>query len=69
MHVDQLTRLEGDTIADALGVSPLVDAFTRVDSGNATMEDLELLEDKWHLPAIWQSCGLSQITRDDRCSN
>lgn len=55
MHVDQLTRLEGDTIADALGVSPLVDAFTRVDSGNATMEDLELLEDKWHLPAIWQS--------------
>lgn len=55
IHVEQLTRLEGNSIADALGVSALVDAFTRVDTGNATMEDFELLEDKWHLPAEWQS--------------
>lgn len=55
IHVEQLTRLEGNSIADALGVSALVDAFTRVDTGNATMEDFELLDDKWHLPAEWQS--------------
>lgn len=54
IHVDQLTRLRGRSIADALGVSSLVQAFERVDSGNAAMEDFELLEDKWHLLATWE---------------
>ncbi|EKT57196.1 ATP-binding cassette domain-containing protein [Providencia burhodogranariea] len=54
IHVDQLTRLQGLSIADALGISILVQAFERVDSGNAAMDDFELLEDKWHLPATWE---------------
>lgn len=54
LHVDQLSRLEGNTIADALGINELVNAFTRVNLGEATIDDIELLEDKWHLPSTWQ---------------
>ncbi|WP_140179719.1 ATP-binding cassette domain-containing protein [Providencia stuartii] len=55
IHIDQLTRLQGDSIADALGISELTNAFARVNSGNPTLNDINLLEDKWHLPAKWQS--------------
>ncbi|HEK2714958.1 TPA: ABC-F family ATP-binding cassette domain-containing protein [Proteus mirabilis] len=55
IHVDQLTRLTGNTIADALGIDTFFQAFKRVDNGSASLEDFELLEDKWHLPMTWQN--------------
>ncbi|MDD8915535.1 ATP-binding cassette domain-containing protein [Escherichia coli] len=55
IHVDQLTRLTGNTIADALGIETFFQAFKRVDNGSASLEDFELLEDKWHLPMTWQN--------------
>ncbi|EKT60931.1 ATP-binding cassette domain-containing protein [Providencia sneebia] len=54
LHIDQLSRLDGNTIADALGINKLVEAFTRVNIGEATIDDFEFLEDKWHLPSTWQ---------------
>ena len=55
IYVDQLTRLTGDTLIDALGINNLYHAFKRIDSGNGTLEDFELVEDKWHYPATWQN--------------
>lgn len=55
IHVDQLTRLTGNTIAEALEISELYQAFRRVDAGIASMEDIELLDGKWQLPVTWQS--------------
>ncbi|MCD4591686.1 ABC transporter ATP-binding protein, partial [Proteus mirabilis] len=47
--------LTGNTIADALGIDTFFQAFKRVDNGSASLEDFELLEDKWHLPMTWQN--------------
>ncbi|OAT46600.1 glutathione-regulated potassium-efflux system ATP-binding protein [Proteus hauseri ATCC 700826] len=55
IHVDQLTRLTGNTIAEALGINLLYQAFQRVDEGIASMQDIELLDGKWQLPVAWQS--------------
>ncbi len=55
IHVDQLTRLTGNTLIDALGISELYQAFARINAGNGTLVDFELVEDKWHYPATWQS--------------
>lgn len=55
LHVDQLTRLSGSTLVDALGVTELYDAFSRIEMGDGTITDFELTEDKWHLPAKWQA--------------
>lgn len=55
IHVDQLTRLTGSTIADALEINKFYQAFKRVEQGIASLNDIELLEDKWHLPTTWQN--------------
>ncbi|CDG16395.1 ATP-binding cassette domain-containing protein [Xenorhabdus doucetiae] len=55
IYVDQLTRLAGETLADALGVTALCQAFQRVEAGTATMDDFEQLDGQWQQPAIWQS--------------
>ncbi len=55
IHVDQLTRLAGNTLIEALGITELYHAFSRIEAGNGNMEDFELTEDRWHLPAAWQS--------------
>ncbi|TOM60872.1 ABC transporter ATP-binding protein, partial [Vibrio parahaemolyticus] len=55
LHVDQLTRLAGDTLVDALGISEIYYAFARIESGNGTFDDFEQVEDKWHLPSQWEN--------------
>ncbi|MEQ5667044.1 ATP-binding cassette domain-containing protein [Providencia alcalifaciens] len=55
LHVDQLTRLAGDTLVDALGISEIYYAFARIKSGNGTFDDFEQVEDKWHLPSQWEN--------------
>ena len=42
------------TIADALGIVDLYQAFTRIKQGTAEFSDYELTEQSWHLPAEWQ---------------
>ena len=52
--VQQTQRLQGPRIAEALGISVWYDCFRRIESGEATEEDFELVADLWHLPAQWQ---------------
>ncbi|WP_115667155.1 ATP-binding cassette domain-containing protein [Saccharospirillum mangrovi] len=62
--LDQLDRLDGPRLADALGVSELFDTFARVDAGKGSPDDLDRLADRWLKPAQWQAvldrAGLSQ---------
>lgn len=55
VHVDQLTRLQGNTLAQALDIHEIYQAFQRVDAGIATLEDIELLDGKWQLPVTWEN--------------
>lgn len=55
IYVEQLTRLTGETLVDALGMNELYHAFSRIEAGNGSLADFELTEDKWHLPSQWQS--------------
>lgn len=54
IHVDQLNRLTGDTIAQSLGIDALWQAFSRIEQGNGTAMDFDLTEDNWHLPTTWK---------------
>lgn len=53
-YLPQLQRLTGLTIAEALEVNDLADAFMRIEQGIASFIDYELVEDQWHLPPQWQ---------------
>ena len=52
--VQQLQRLQGLRLADALGVGGLYDSFERIQSGDANAEDFAQVEDRWHLPSLWE---------------
>ncbi|WOE32010.1 MULTISPECIES: ATP-binding cassette domain-containing protein [unclassified Acinetobacter] len=52
-YLAQLQRLNASTIAEALGVFDLYQAFHRVELGIASFEDYEKLEHQWHLPHQW----------------
>ena len=52
--VPQLQRLQGLRLADALGVGVLYDSFERIQSGEASAEDFTQVEDRWHLPSLWE---------------
>lgn len=54
-YLAQRHRVHDKTIADALGVAPLHQAFERIDAGSASFEDFDLVENHWHLPAQWQA--------------
>ena len=54
LYLPQVQRLNVVTIAQALGVSTLYQAFQRIEQGLADEADFELLADKWALPALWQ---------------
>lgn len=54
IHINQLTRLTGETLIDALGITGLYHAFSRIESGNGSQRDFEQVDDKWHLPSQWQ---------------
>lgn len=53
-YLSQFSRLRADTIANALGVDPLYQAFQRIESGIGRFEDFEMTEHQWHLPLLWQ---------------
>ncbi|ENV30738.1 hypothetical protein F961_00921 [Acinetobacter baumannii NIPH 60] len=54
-YLSQLTRLQSVTIAEALEVNHLYNAFQRVEQGEAGYDDYDLLEGHWDLPNIWEA--------------
>ena len=54
-YLAQLQRLTAKTIADALGVLQLHNAFERIHTSSASFEDFDLVENQWHLPALWHT--------------
>jgi ATPase subunit of ABC transporter with duplicated ATPase domains len=61
-YLPQLHRLTGLTIAEALDILDVYNAFKRVEQGDANFDDYDLLEGKWDLPTLWnnllESAGL-----------
>ncbi|WOE43129.1 ATP-binding cassette domain-containing protein [Acinetobacter chinensis] len=53
-HLPQLHRLQAKTIADALEIKHLHDAFQRIENAVADMDDYNTVQDSWHLPALWE---------------
>ncbi len=65
----QLSRFGGDaTVADELGVSGLLRALARAEQGNATLEELSLIDGAWDLPervaTALERCGIAHIDTD-----
>lgn len=52
-RVDQVARLRGPRVAEALDVAAMYDRFCRIEQGQSTLQDLEVVADLWHLPASW----------------
>ncbi|MEB0045189.1 MULTISPECIES: ABC-F family ATP-binding cassette domain-containing protein [unclassified Pseudomonas] len=56
---------EGQTVADAIGCTTTLQALARLNSGQASAEDLETLTDRWDLPErlrhLLDEAGLRQI--------
>lgn len=64
LWLQQLDRLNGPRLVDALDVGDLFDTFTRVEAGQGRPDDLDRLADRWHEPAEWRAlldrAGLGQ---------
>lgn len=54
-YLPQLHRLTGLTIAEALDIFDIYQAFKRVEQGVASFNDYDLLEGKWDLPTLWNT--------------
>lgn len=54
-YLPQLHRLMGLTIAEALDILDIYQAFKRVEHGVANFDDYDLLEGKWDLPTLWNN--------------
>lgn len=54
-YLAQLQRLNAETIAGALGVLELHQAFERINAGGGGFADFDRAENHWHLPALWQA--------------
>ncbi len=54
-YLPQLHRLTGLTIAEALDILDIYQAFKRVEQGVASFNDYDLLEGKWDLPNLWNT--------------
>jgi len=52
--LDQLARLPGPRVVDALDCAGLFDRFQRIEQGRGSGEDLVAVADQWHLPSLWQ---------------
>lgn len=61
-YLPQLHRLAAQTIAEALDILDIYQAFKRVEQSVANFDDYDLLEGKWDLPTLWnnllESAGL-----------
>ncbi|PTY37825.1 hypothetical protein BGP77_15225 [Saccharospirillum sp. MSK14-1] len=55
LWLQQLDRLNGPRLVDALDVGALFDTFARVEAGQGSPEDLDRLADRWHEPADWRA--------------
>lgn len=63
-YLAQLKRIDGNTIAGALGITEMHQAFMRIEAGTASLKDFDLTENQWHLPAQW-SAQLTQAKLPD----
>jgi len=54
-YLPQLHRLIAPTMAEALDILDIYQAFKRVEQGDASFEDYDLLEGKWDLPTLWNT--------------
>ena len=57
-YLSQLNHLDSSnetTIAQVLKIEHLYQAFQHVEQGSANFDDYDLLENKWHLPALWET--------------
>lgn len=54
-YLPQLHRLSAQTIAQALDILDIYQAFKRVEQGVASFNDYDLLEGKWDLPTLWNT--------------
>jgi len=53
-YLAQLQRLNAKTIAEALNIAHLHNAFERIENSSASFEDYDLVENCWDLPQKWQ---------------
>ena len=63
-YLAQLKRVDENTIAGALGITEMHQAFMRIEAGTASFKDFDLTENQWHLPAQW-SAQLTQAKLPD----
>lgn len=63
------SALEGQTVADATGCAPALQALARLNLGHASSEDFETLADRWDLPErlrlLLDEAGLADIDPED----
>lgn len=52
--LEQLTRLQGPRLADALSIGGTFDRFRRIEQGRPQPDDLDAVAGLWHLPAQWE---------------
>ena len=52
--IEQHCRLVGETVAEALGLANLFCALERVNAGNGSLADIELIGERWDFPVQWQ---------------
>lgn len=52
-QLDRITCTSETTIAQVLGVDDIYQALLRIEQEIADFEDYALMEDQWHLPALW----------------
>lgn len=53
-QLDRILCTSPTTIAQVLGIDDLYQALVRIEQGIADFEDYALMQDQWHLPALWQ---------------
>ena len=53
-YLPQVQRLNAETIAQALGVAHVHQAFQRIEQGCGDEADFEWVADQWGLPALWK---------------
>ena len=64
-RLNQLERLAGPRLADALGIGDLYDCFQRIQLGDMQAGDLDRVDGLWHLPAEWEQLLASAALSND----
>lgn len=74
MYVSQIfVGAPGQTVADATGTAQVLEALQRLDQGNASADDFDIIGDRWDLPErlrqMLDECGLTDIADTDLTEN